>query len=163
MRVRQNNLQACAYCPRPLRTSVFLCRRIWNLIRWRLRKQNHSLPTNSRSPNKHATFCAPNRSRKISMTVVRSLVSELPALDKTIQTTGIPTSRYAINDRQHQDIEVNSADFPVRPIQRQSVRPSNAEQPHDEQRELGRASRTLAESVGAVCSSIPLWPGQKMP
>jgi hypothetical protein len=61
MRVRQNNRQACAYCPRPLRTGVFLCGRIWNLIRWRLRKRNHSRPTNSRSPNKHAMFCAPNR------------------------------------------------------------------------------------------------------
>jgi hypothetical protein len=43
----------------------------------------------------------------------------------------------AINDREHQDVEINGADFPVRPIQRQGGRPRNAEQLHDEQRELG--------------------------
>jgi len=43
----------------------------------------------------------------------------------------------AINDREHQDVEINGADFPVCPIQRQGVRPWNAKQLHDEQRELG--------------------------
>src|SRR6266508_2239637 len=43
----------------------------------------------------------------------------------------------AINDRKHQDVEVNGADFPVCPIQCQSVRPRNAKQLHDKQREFG--------------------------
>jgi len=59
----------------------------------------------------------------------------------------------AINDREHQDVEVNGADFPVRPIQRQGVRPGNAEQLHDEQREFGMRHLEFApQSVGAVCS-----------
>jgi DNA-binding LacI/PurR family transcriptional regulator len=41
----------------------------------------------------HAMLRTPNRSIKISITVSRSLVSELPALGKMIQTTGKPIPR----------------------------------------------------------------------
>jgi hypothetical protein len=53
----------------------------------------------------------------------------------------------AINDREHQDVEIDGADFPVRPIQRQRVRPRHTKQPDYKLCEFGVWQLELAQEA----------------
>jgi hypothetical protein len=53
----------------------------------------------------------------------------------------------AINDREHQDVEINGSNFPICPIQRQGVRPRDVKQLHDKQREFGIGHLKFAQKA----------------